>query len=432
MGKKIPADQSVTLPRDTAGRVLWLNVPGFREWFRREAPAWTNPEALAAIQARYGLAAPPIPSTVVSLRRMVGAPQLLATRHRAHTQKAMSWRESEDPVEALAAKLERNREVRTSANATFFELVGQKIIAAIGRLPAMPPIAAIRPAKTALDDEEMVLLISDVQAGLVVDARESGGLGNFNHAILLKELAYLQESILRIAQYHPNAKRLHVAFLGDIVEGEDIYGGQLREIDHTVIQQTLLCVEHFAQFLRVLSAKFPITCYGVVGNHGRIGRKGEHSPMSNFDYLIYRIMAERLSRFPRIRWIVPESWWQIAEILGWRFLLVHGDDVPSGSYGGIPFYGVARHKFRYRELFKVTSRMDADAVSDFDFLCIGHHSEAANFLNVLMNGSWPGGTEFSLKRLQLSAIPTQKLFGVHQRHGVTWVRDLHLRPLVQQ
>jgi hypothetical protein len=428
-----PAPAGDTLPRTKQGRVLWEQVPGFRGWIRDRGPGLTNRELVTAIRERYG--AELSAGAVGSLRRSYGALETVETRRRAYierdTEPIVPPEPELSPEEKMERDLLRQQVQRLSARQTFYEIVGEKILAAIAKLPplACPPPAP-RPDCRALGEEEMALVVSDVQAGLKVDVKESGGLGSYNTVTLLEQLAYLQRSVLSIHRYHPNVTVFHAMFLGDIVEGETIYGGQLREIDQGVIDQALFSIEHFARYLQALAGVFEtVHCYGVIGNHGRIGRRGEHGPRSNFDYLVYRILAERLAPVTNLRWHVAESWWQLATIQGWRFLLVHGDDVASGSYGGIPFYGITRHKFRYRELFKTTSWFRDSEVDDFDYMVIGHHSEPAEFLNVIMNGSWPGGTEFSLKRLQLSAIPTQKLFGVHRNHGVTWVRNVHLRPL---
>jgi len=196
-----------------------------------------------------------------------------------------------------------------------------------------------------------------------------------------------------------------------------------------VIQQIFFCVEHFARMLRHLAEGYEeVRCTGVVGNHGRIGMKGELSPMSNLDYLIYKWLEERTKDVKSIIWDVPETWWTVIEVLGWRFLCVHGDDTGSGTWG-IPFYGMTRHKHRYRELLKVAGHTNEDLPLDFEFIILGHHSQAAQFQNVIAAGSWPGGTEFSLKRMQAADIPSAPFFGVAYRHGVTWRRDVQLRPI---
>ena len=64
----------------------------------------------------------------------------------------------------------------------------------------------------------------------------------------------------------------------------------------------------------------------------------------------------------------------------------------------------------------------------FDYIILGHHSVEAQFHNVIAAGSWPGGTEFSIKGMQASGMPSAPFFGVDKRFGKTWRRDIQLRP----
>ena len=416
------------LPKNKVGAILWSKIPGFTRWFVNVAPTLTNKELLVAVKQMYKVDIKY--DIVTSLRKRHNCQMSVDTRKRSFDDRDNSCGESKSTQSAdekLEQDLLRKQVHRLTSRQLFYEVISQKILAAISNIPPLPalkkpPTVII---KRGLEEEEMVLLVSDVQAGLLVDSKESGGLGSFNTDMLLKYIEALQTSVLRIKQYHATVKTLNIFWLGDIVEGEEIYGGQLREIDMNVIQQVMFCWERFAHFMNEFASEFmQVKCWGVVGNHGRIGRKGEHSPMSNFDYLLYKMWEERLKTKKNIQWKVSESWWDIASIQGWKFLLVHGDDTGQ-SFAGIPFYAVNRHKSRYREMFKSV----LDEQMDFDYMTIGHHSEIAEFKNILLNGSWPGGTEFSIKRLQLADVPSQKLFGVHKEHGVTWSRNIHLRPL---
>jgi hypothetical protein len=76
-----------------------------------------------------------------------------------------------------------------------------------------------------------------------------------------------------------------------------------------------------------------------------------------------------------------------------------------------------------------SARKTGLAEEDFDYMVIGHHAEAAQFQDIISAGSWPGGTEFSIKRLQMASIPTAPFFGVSRGHGVTWRRDIQLKEL---
>jgi len=427
------SEKSGIIPeRDSRGAILWTKIPGFINWLKKVAPSFTNSELHKEILVKYNIDASN--ATLTTLRLRWKCAMLKETRVRAFKVRDQIIKEKNEegevkitPEEKLEQDLLRQQVQRLTSRQLFYDVVGQKILTSLHSLsPITPAIIKKQPKfKESLHEESMVLLISDVQAGMRVDSKESGGLGSFNSEILLNYIDVLKNAVLRVREYHPNTRNLHIFWLGDIVEGEDIYGGQLREIDANVIQQVMFCWNHFTKFQLDLANEFEeVYCAGVIGNHGRIGKKGEHSPLSNFDYLLYKMWQERLKICKNIKWDVSESWWQVTDVQGWKFLLVHGDD--SGqSFAGIPFYAVARHKARYREMFKNV----LDEEMDFDFMTIGHHSAAAEFQYIIMNGSWPGGTELSLKKMQMADVPIQKLFAVHEDHGVTWTRNIHLRPL---
>lgn len=422
-----------TIPRARNGRVEWKRLDGFVAWFKATAGGLTNPEMVAAIQHRYGVAV--TRAVITSLRAVHDAPQSPEARRRAYTQRtaeAPPPPPPRDPREKLEVDT-LTREVHSlRKRATLFEVIGEKMARAIANVPRLPAPPVPRRVKVGADlsEEEMLLLISDVQAGLLVESGPSGGIGDFGFAVIHQQAEYLKEAVLRIRKYHGNVNTLHVAFLGDMIEGSAIYAGQLRQVEDEAVQQVLWVKERFARFLRDLAAEFPrVKCYGVIGNHGRVhGKPGEFSPLNNLDYLLYHYLRDRLENVKNLAWDIAGSWWQIATIQGWRFLLVHGDDAGLG-WAGIPFYAIGRHAARYREVFRTSSAGGLAEVDDFDFLVVGHHSETAGFKNCIMNGSWPGGTEFSLKKLQLNAIPQQTLLGVHHAYGVSWRRDINLRPL---
>jgi len=425
-------------PNKNGGRVNWTKIEGFLPWLKVEGPGLTNKELQEAIWQKFGLKVSM--SAVMTLRLRYGATQNKAARIKANAEAHSLTVQVEveaklTPTEKLDRDLLAAQLKRVTARQTFYEVVGDRIISAVREIPKLPPVRAPKiQIKTGLSEEEAVLVISDVQAGLTTSHKESGGLGEFNSQVLIQEIEYLKVSLASIMKYHPNIKRLHVWFNGDIVEGEDIFGGQLREIDQNVIEQVIFVVEHFARLLHSLAQTFEeVLCTGVVGNHGRIGRKGEHSPMANFDYLCYRWLAERLASVKNVKWNIPETWWLITEVLGWGFLQVHGDDTGS-SFGGIPLYGMIRHKARYREMLRTakqaTLTVPNGTPTDFDYMVIGHHSTAAQLQGIISAGSWPGGTEFSLKRMQMGDIPTAPFFAVNRKHGMTWRRDVQLRPLV--
>jgi hypothetical protein len=280
-----------------------------------------------------------------------------------------------------------------------------------------------RDKKQTHDPEEMVLLWSDTHIGSYLEVEEAGGLGEYSVDVFNKRLAYLQRSLESIVEIHTSlapCPAFNIFFLGDIIDGTTIFPGQQRQTDLHTVKQAMHAVAKIGDFLAWLACLKPwqVNCYCIVGNHGRVGRKGEEAPLNNIEFLLYHFLAERLKEFPNISFNIPDTWFMVAERMGHRFLLQHGDDI--GGWAGIPFYGVERSDARY-------SRMLKDYGVDFHYLCVGHHHQEAYFKSrVFMNGNWTGASELSVKNMQTNSLPTQKLIGVHHNHGAVWQRDIQL------
>jgi len=308
---------------------------------------------------------------------------------------------------------------------TLFEIIGENILSAV---EAFPPPRAIPQEKLRFkkknETEEMIFLWSDSKIGQVVDQKESGGLGSYNVDIFLERIEYLKTSLKKIFEIHLQNTPypvFSIFFLGDIVEGSTIFPGQERQTDMHVVRQAIFAVDRIAEFVAWVAALYPwkVKCYCVVGNHGRVGKKGEQSPLNNFDFLVYHFIQERLANFTNVEFHVSQSWWMLVERMKHLFLLVHGDDIRA--WMGIPYYGIERSESRYQ-------KMIGQAGEGFHYFCCGHHhQEAAIKSRIFVNGSWVGGSEFSIKNLQVSNSPTQLLLSVHPVFGVTWERNIQLQ-----
>jgi len=335
-----------------------------------------------------------------------------ASPEKSHTDR---MRERLDLAEFAALKKRR----------TLFEIIGENILRAVQAFP--PPKTP--PAEKLLfnkkhEPEEMVLLWSDSQIGQLVDQQESGGLGAYSIDIFLERLEFLKVSLKKIFEIHLDNTPypvFNIYFLGDIVEGSTIFPGQERQTDMHVVEQVMFAVDKIAEFTAWVAALYPwkVKCFCVVGNHGRVGKKGEQSPLNNFDHLVYWILAEKLKNFSNVEFHISKSWWMLVERMKHTFLLVHGDDIRA--WMGIPYYGIERSESRYQKMLGRTGE-------GFHYFCCGHHhQEAAIKSRIFANGSWVGGSEFSIKTLQVAGAPSQLLFSVHPMFGVTWERNLQLQ-----
>ncbi len=86
----------------------------------------------------------------------------------------------------------------------------------------------------------------------------------------------------------------------------------------------------------------------------------------------------------RVIFEVPDTWFQIVNVRGWKFLLVHGDDVRAWMQ--IPFYGAERYSGRWRELLASLNagfkNIPDTELPDFDYILLGHHHNHAYWGNI--------------------------------------------------
>lgn len=325
-----------------------------------------------------------------------------------------------DIAERRIRQSQRQQSVRRD---TFWSMIGDTFTAAVQAIPApKEPPPSIK-HKSAREPEEVGLMISDCQIGQLVDVGETGGLGNYNYAEFKARATFMLKSFSKIIDIQTAttpAPALNVFFLGDIVDGAAIHPGHQRQLDLHAAKQVIAAVDMFAHAVAQLAAmrQWNINVYGVVGNHGRIGKKGEESPMNNLDFLAYHFLAERLREHENVKCAFAESWFQIVKRMGKNFLLVHGDD--AKSWGGIPMYGILRSESRYHMMLK-----QFGVYPDY-FLLGHHHQEFTLGGRVIANSSWVGGSEFSAKTMQMANAPSQSVFGIHPDYGLTWRRDILL------
>ncbi len=286
---------------------------------------------------------------------------------------------------------------------------------------ALPPVHIPKPEKITgpFDDEDACLLISDCQVGQEMTLEETGGLGEYNSEIFEERAHNLLKSVRKITSIHRRAYDipvLHLWFLGDIGDNESVFEGQRNYVDSDVVTQLFRAADVFAEFIVSLLGDYEfIDVEGITGNHGRVGRKGEFKLYVNWDYLCYHFIQARLRNEKRVRFHIPKAWWTIANVRGWDFLLLHGEDIKA--WNGIPYYGIDRADARYTLLLQTIKK-------SYHYMCCAHHHSHAEIDRPvgekLINGAWPGGSMYSYKSLNTSSVPSQLFFGVHERKGVTW------------
>lgn len=318
--------------------------------------------------------------------------------------------------DVFVEKEKQKEEKKVIKTQTLMEILGNKLCEAAEKLK---PISAPPKLKkhNKREPEECFIVLSDIQIGEIVNKIKTGGLGSYDKTVFLDRMGNFKNGINSILDIFQNVipiHRVNVLILGDIIEGKTIFKGQQGKVDTDVAFQIMNGVDEISIFLSWLATRVSeVHAYCVAGNHGRIGQKGELEPVhDNLEYVLYHWMKDRLSCHKNISINISDTWWMCIERMGHRFYITHGDDIKS--WMNIPFYGAQRSAGRVQRLVR------------HDWFIVGHHHTQAQFDNVLMNGSWVGGSEFSLKAMQVGGLPTQLMFMLHPKKGITCKYDIQL------
>jgi len=272
-------------------------------------------------------------------------------------------------------------------------------------------VATPKPDKRKGEPEHAILLVSDWQWGKITPT--------YNSEIAAVRVRELGEKVKRLVDIQRTAhpvRELHIHLLGDLVEGEDIFPGQAHLIDSGLYSQMFGAAEALARLVREMLAHFEkVKVVGVIGNHGRLGRKGTFRPESNADAMMYRIARMAVGEEKRLDW--PETftqgerhWYAVDNVLGKRWFLFHGDQV-GGGFAGFPWYGFGKKLSGWRA-----------SVAEFDYSVGAHfHTPTRMYLNGLTH--WNGGSiestnTFAQEQLAAAGEPCQWLLFQNEK-GVT-------------
>lgn len=285
-----------------------------------------------------------------------------------------------------------------------------------GRKPYSAP-------KSKTEPELVMLELSDLQIGQVVRPDEVAGLNTYDTGVFCERLDLLVRKVLALTEIERNGRPIHhlvVNILGDIVEGEAVFPGQAFEIDVDGLQQVLLAVDRLAGAIATFAQHFErVSCYCVAGNHGRVGRKGQHSQRLNLDRLAYVMLQRALAEHDNVWFAISDGALLAYECpTGTTHVLMHGDQVRS--WNGVPYYAMDRAASRVSDLLLRRVR----------YLHLGHHHAAAQVPGVacerILNGSFVGTSNFSANRLLVGDVPRQWFYGIDSAGERTWTYDIRL------
>lgn len=279
---------------------------------------------------------------------------------------------------------------------------------AFGKPPAVPRPKADRRTKQA---EIAMLMLSDWHFGKQTSS--------FNSVVAAERIVRLGEKVDQIAAIeradHP-VQECHALIAGDFVENVAIFPGQPWEVDSSLFEQLFAARYALAKLVRQLLATFQtVHVWEQTGNHGRLGRKGDHPREDNADAVAYQMARDMLGEYEtsgRLVWHPRVDWYSVVEAGAYRALLVHGEQIKSFG-GNVPAYGILRK----------SNAWASGVLPSFRDVYMGHFHQAmvlqmANGTGrVFVNPSIESDSPFAKEFVAATGVPAQRLNFVDPEKG---------------
>lgn len=267
--------------------------------------------------------------------------------------------------------------------------------------------------KTTRDEEDIGIVLTDWHLGKKTET--------FDITIAQARIAFLLDSIMSIINLHRPIRKLWVFICGDMVQGENPHqGSKIGEVECSVYEQVhTYAVPIISSFLAsLLQGVADVEVVMVAGNHGKYDRIAPDK--SNWDNFLYQALAAALVNNKGIALHPPETFFQLVNIRGFRFFIIHGNQVKGAQ--GIPLFAMRR---KMQEWYAY--------VKGFNYGYCGHfHSFAADQVNSLADYTicppLVTGDSWALEMVGRASEPKQLCFGVHDKYGRSFEYKLHTDP----
>lgn len=341
---------------------------------------------------------------------------------------------AEDPADRVTQALRerglRDEIARLKADLTAALRDGNEqdaILALVGRLgnhepepPAWLTTAAAK-KRHAASPEVPVAMWSDWHCGETVHPDDVNGANAYDMDVARRRIERLIVSTIDICRHHGpgNYPGIVVPLMGDFISG-GLHPELLRTDEEGRIPSALTVIDILCGALTRMADEFGrVFCPAVPGNHGRNTMRPEYKGYvhTNFDWLIYQLVARWFEARgdDRVRFLIPMSGDALFRVFATRFLATHGDML--GVRGGDGIIGalgpITRGEIKMRGQSQSLGR-------SYDYLLIGHWHQMFWGPRVIVSNALKGFDEYAGKALRaVPSIPSQPLFFVHPRRGIT-------------
>ena len=247
-----------------------------------------------------------------------------------------------------------------------------------------------------------VFCMSDLHIGQLIKPVDVDNANEYNEEIIIKRL----ETVFGQLQQLENKDKLYVFSLGDLVHG-DLPNKQdfILSQEYGIVRQTLRAKQIISNFFKRLLEEFnSVEVYATSGNHGRLPNKS-HMPnvqrAENFDWMLMELLKEEYQNNPRLSFHNTESFYNVFELHGVRFIITHGHQL------GVSMYGDAIKMFQNLNM-QYSPEKTADVVVHGHF----HHytaQELPHHKKMIGASSLVGPDPYARNALMRSSVPSQML-----------------------
>lgn len=307
----------------------------------------------------------------------------------------------------------------------------RRYIFGLSKINPCPPPWIIEAGKSGSSVSVPVLFLSDWHWGETVSREEVGGVNEYNLSIA-KERAKvtLQHAtdILLHDMPNPNYPGIVIPLGGDMVSG-DIHQ-ELSVTNESPIGPIFVDLfNELITFITNAADRFgKVFCPCVAGNHGRMTRKpvSKQRYATNWDWLLCTMLEAHFNRDDKykdiVKFYVPPTPNALFNILGYRFLLNHGDEFRGGDSMIGALGPIIRGDKKKRSKGQSINQA-------YDYLLIGHWHQLIYLENVIVNDTLKGYDEYANTQNFPYGKPKQALFLVHPKYGVTHRLAVHAENL---
>lgn len=292
----------------------------------------------------------------------------------------------------------------------------------LAQRPLEPPHWNPKPGKAKKHRESIVLFLSDLHMGEVINMENMGGRNSYNMKIAVARLERYFQNVVKLGTEHwtglpPDA--IYLVLGGDMISGE-IHDELSKTNDLLSIPAVQVAAEALAAGITLLRNSFPdipMFVITVPGNHGRTTKKPESKDFAlhSYDTLLGWMLEwwAHNTGLKGVTFTAPRSGDALVTIHGWNVLFTHGDRI--GSRGGSGFVGPAATASRGMQ--KLVQDYSTEGTI-LHTIVIGHFHTSLELENGLVNSCVSGPSEYSRSGRMRSQPATQLMFTVHPQYRI--------------